>query len=127
MCGIIGISSKNPIVKSIAYLVNGLKLLQNRGYDSAGIGMVDEKNQQMFISKYASTEQNNSILLLENDIEKFIDCSVGIAHTRWATHGGPTDVNAHPHIDETGKIAVIHNGIIENYLELKATPDYIES
>ncbi len=114
MCGIIGfIGNKN----CYPFLILGLKLLQNRGYDSAGISVVSGTTLQ--ILKYASTNEKDSIKNLEENIEKLPVATFGIAHTRWATHGRKTDENAHPHLSMDGTISVVHNGIIDNYLELK--------
>jgi len=118
MCGIIGYLGGNSFVP---YVVEGLKLLLNRGYDSVGISTVMEN--QLHTVKYASTGTHDSLetvqqLLLEKgDIYK--DTSIGIGHTRWATHGAKTTVNAHPHMDNHHRLSLVHNGIIENYVELK--------
>lgn len=114
MCGIIGfIGNKN----CYPYLILGLKLLQNRGYDSAGISVFSEN--KVHTLKYASTNELDSIKNLEENIGKLPAATFGIAHTRWATHGRKTDENAHPHLSMDGTISVVHNGIIDNYLELK--------
>lgn len=113
MCGIVGYTGPNP---ALAMILEGLKKLEYRGYDSAGIALVVEKSAPLFVAKKAGKLNN-----LENELTSYQQNSAsGIGHTRWATHGGPTDENAHPHISGDGKLAVIHNGIIENYLELRA-------
>jgi len=120
MCGIIAVLLKNFNKDNDVntYLINGLKQLQNRGYDSAGICLL--KNDELINIKYASTEKINAIDKLEEEIFKSeINSNIGIGHTRWATHGGKTDLNSHPHISNDNKFALVHNGIIENYLELK--------
>ena len=114
MCGIIGfIGNKN----CYPYMILGLKLLQNRGYDSAGVSVVS--GNKIHTLKYASTNEKDSIKNLEENIGKLPSATFGIAHTRWATHGRKTDENAHPHLSMDGTISVVHNGIIDNYLELK--------
>jgi glucosamine--fructose-6-phosphate aminotransferase (isomerizing) len=117
MCGIIGYLGND---KCIEYVLSGLKLLQNRGYDSVGISCV--KNGEIYTNKCASSDSNNALEKLENSISSVnLDNEhCGIGHTRWATHGGKTDVNAHPHHDNKNRIAIVHNGIIENYDELKS-------
>ncbi len=109
MCGIIGYVGQNP---ALPILLEGLKRLEYRGYDSAGMAVLDGNVKvEKCVGKIAQ---------FENHIENIpLHGSVGIAHTRWATHGEPTHINAHPHADCTGKIALIHNGIIENYAALK--------
>lgn len=115
MCGIVGYLGKEPYVE---YVLAGLKLLQNRGYDSAGITSV--YGGELFTKKFASTNVNDSLELLEHELlTNTIDSYVAIGHTRWATHGSKTNVNAHPHHDNTDRIAIVHNGIIENFQELK--------
>jgi glutamine---fructose-6-phosphate transaminase (isomerizing) len=110
MCGIVGyVGSK----KATPILMDGLKRLEYRGYDSAGIALIEE--QGIIFEKSAG-----KISVLEEKIrDKDFHASQGIAHTRWATHGEPTTINAHPHIDSLGKIAIVHNGIIENYRSLR--------
>ena len=110
MCGIVGYSGPQSAATP---LIEGLRRLEYRGYDSAGIALGTPG--KLFIEKKAGKLSN---------LEGSLDASLpvvhsGIGHTRWATHGGPTDGNAHPHVDNEGKLAVIHNGIIENYSELR--------
>ncbi len=110
MCGIVGyIGNKN----SVPFLIQGLKRLEYRGYDSAGIAVLenDELNFIKHAGKVAKLDQSIQDEGLSGDI--------GIAHTRWATHGEPNDINAHPHLDDGESIALIHNGIIENYGVIK--------
>lgn len=111
MCGIVGyIGNKS----AYPILINGLKRLEYRGYDSAGVALIDSCGN-LEVCKAKGKVKN-----LEDKAESHnISGSIGIAHTRWATHGVPNDVNAHPHISESGNIALVHNGIIENYSVLK--------
>ena len=111
MCGIIGYTGKNSALTPV---VDGLRKLEYRGYDSAGIALPTEIGKPLFIEKKAGKLKN-----LEDALAKTPNATSGIGHTRWATHGGPTDTNAHPHLDNEGKLALIHNGIIENYVQLK--------
>ena len=109
MCGIVGYTGPQSAVTP---LIEGLRRLEYRGYDSAGIAL--GTSDKLFIEKRAGKLSN-----LEGALSSVPIVHSGIGHTRWATHGGPTDRNAHPHLDNEGKLAVIHNGIIENYSELK--------
>ena len=110
MCGIVGyIGNKN----CIPILINGLKRLEYRGYDSAGIGILNDKNALVI-------KQKGKVTLLENKLEELhLSSTIGIGHTRWATHGIPNELNAHPHTNNDGTLFLIHNGIIENYQVLK--------
>jgi glucosamine--fructose-6-phosphate aminotransferase (isomerizing) len=111
MCGIVGYVGNKQVVPVI---IDGLRKLEYRGYDSAGIAVVDEGH--VLEVRRAEGKLRN----LEEAIRlKPLDGTYGIGHTRWATHGRPTEENAHPHRDCTGRIVVVHNGIIENYLQLK--------
>ena len=108
MCGIIGIVSKNQVVDR---LIKGLQCLEYRGYDSSGVAAVN--SEDIFFIK-----SPGKLVSLKNKLKRNpIDGFVGIGHTRWATHGEPTEINAHPHV--TKDVAVVHNGIIENFAELK--------
>lgn len=111
MCGIVGYIGSEP---AYPILIKGLHRLEYRGYDSAGVALLNPENQ---LNIYKSRGK-------VNDLERFCeskDCSgtLGIAHTRWATHGEPNDVNAHPHYSQSGKLALVHNGTIENYSVLR--------
>lgn len=110
MCGIVGyIGEKN----CVPILINGLKRLEYRGYDSAGIGILD-KNRSIVV------KQKGKVSLLEEKVEQLdLQSKIGIGHTRWATHGIPNEQNAHPHTNTDGTLFLIHNGIIENYQVLK--------
>src|SRR5436190_739816 len=111
MCGIVGYVGNKQVVPVI---IDGLRKLEYRGYDSAGIAVVDEGGA-MEIRRAEGKLRN-----LEEAIRlRPLDGMYGIGHTRWATHGRPTEENAHPHRDCTGRIVVVHNGIIENYLQIK--------
>ena len=111
MCGIVGYVGNKQVVPLI---IDGLRKLEYRGYDSAGIAVVDE-NHHLEIERAEGKLRN-----LEEALRKHpLDGTYGVGHTRWATHGRPTEENAHPHRDCTGRVVVVHNGIIENYLQLK--------
>lgn len=110
MCGIVGYTGRQS---AIEHLIEGLRRLEYRGYDSAGIALGTPN--KLYVEKRAGKLVN-----LENSLGDAIPAATsGIGHTRWATHGGPSDKNAHPHCDNEGKLAVIHNGIIENYSQLR--------
>src|ERR671915_202146 len=110
MCGIIGYIGSKPVVP---VLLDGLRRMEYRGYDSAGVAVVSPEG-------IALRRSAGKLANLEHTIKiDPLDGLYGVGHTRWATHGRPTEENAHPHRDCTGRIVVVHNGIIENYLELK--------
>lgn len=130
MCGIIGYLGSDNFQE---YILCGLKLLQNRGYDSVGVTTINQTNElngTLQTIKFASsdTNTNNSLQILETELLSGKFCGtaaidkqiqVAIGHTRWATHGGKTQINAHPHHDNKDRIALVHNGIIENFQEIK--------
>jgi len=110
MCGIVGYIGNR---KAAPLLINGLSKLEYRGYDSAGIAIY--QNDSIEVNK-----AKGRLSFLEEKIkQKELNGIMGIGHTRWATHGEPSDVNSHPHVSNSGNIAVVHNGIIENYIELR--------
>lgn len=113
MCGIIGYIGERP---AQPILLNGLKRLEYRGYDSSGMAIIDPAKVRLLIRKSSGKIKALEALLKKNPLEG----TVGIAHTRWATHGVPNHVNAHPHAGCSQEIAVVHNGIIENFESLKA-------
>ena len=112
MCGIIGFAGKKEAVE---VLLDGLERLEYRGYDSAGVAVVSPDGRL----QVKKSKGRLSVLRTLLEAEEPMSGGIGIGHTRWATHGEPNDVNAHPHVGQEGKIAVVHNGIIENYLEIK--------
>lgn len=110
MCGIVGYIGSR---EATPVLMNGLKRLEYRGYDSAGVAILHEGKIEMVKTKGRLTTLEEKLKNVE------LKGNLGIGHTRWATHGEPNDVNSHPHISSSGKIAVVHNGIIENFMKLK--------
>ena len=111
MCGIVGYLGSN---EAYPILIKGLHRLEYRGYDSAGVAIIAPNSN---LNVYKSRGK-------VNDLERFCESkntsgNIGIAHTRWATHGEPNDINAHPHYSESGELALVHNGTIENYAVLK--------
>ena len=106
MCGIVGFTGKT---QAAGFLLEGLERLEYRGYDSAGIAVLNDNN----LTVCKTTERIKNLAEKTNG-GKDIHGTTGIGHTRWATHGAPSDKNAHPHTSSNGKFAVVHNGIIEN-------------
>lgn len=115
MCGIVGYTGKRC---SISTLLDGLARLEYRGYDSAGLAVIEDEQVKLVksVGKVKSLKDNTARIW--PDFEKCTS-TTGIAHTRWATHGAPTKANAHPHTDNSGKFAIVHNGIIDNYVSLR--------
>ncbi|UOE42590.1 glutamine--fructose-6-phosphate transaminase (isomerizing) [Agromyces larvae] len=113
MCGIVGYVGAR---ESVDVLMGGLRRLEYRGYDSAGVAVIDDGG------RLETAKRAGKLQVLADELERhpLAPGTTGIGHTRWATHGGPTDRNAHPHLGDDGKLALIHNGIIENFAELKA-------
>lgn len=112
MCGIVGFAGKT---EAVSILLDGLERLEYRGYDSAGVAVVSADGRL----QVKKSKGRLSVLRELLDSQNPLSGNIGIGHTRWATHGEPNDTNAHPHVGQEGKIAVVHNGIIENYLEIK--------
>ena len=111
MCGIIGYVGKK---NATDVLLEGLKRLEYRGYDSAGVALLNENGDFEIVKQIGRV-----VDLTKNVLLRAPSGTVGIGHTRWATHGGVTDINAHPHLSYDGRIALVHNGVVENYLQLK--------
>ena len=109
MCGIVGYIGNK---QALTILMNGLKRLEYRGYDSAGLSLLQN-------NKIETVKKKGKVADLNKAITKQYESTIGISHTRWATHGFPNDTNAHPHSDNSGKITIVHNGIIENYNSIK--------
>ncbi len=115
MCGIVGYIGKN---EALPILINGLKALEYRGYDSAGVLLCD-KEGKTHLKKAVGQVSNLEKALETLKLDNLITSHLGIAHTRWATHGSPTEANSHPHTDCSRRIFLVHNGIVENYKDLK--------
>lgn len=120
-CGIVGYVGEQP---ATPILLEGITILQNRGYDSAGIATIRETasdSTELVVTKFASKGSTSDCveLLASSAPQRHLGDRSGIAHTRWATHGGKTDENAHPHCDASGRFALVHNGTIENSSELR--------
>lgn len=113
MCGIIAYIGKR---NASDVLFRGLKILENRGYDSAGIATYG--SGELYINKFAS-DQIGALNKLSDVLSDHDGHGIGIAHTRWATHGAKTQNNAHPHLDASGRFALVHNGVIENANQLR--------
>lgn len=111
MCGIIGYIGSG---EAVPFLLKGLEKMEYRGYDSSGVAIISENKIKIY-KKCGRLKELEKVL----QSERKITSKVGIGHTRWATHGKPSDINSHPHISRSGKISVVHNGIIENYITLK--------
>ena len=111
MCGIVGYIGKR---EAYPILIKGLRRLEYRGYDSAGVALIND-HQELNVYKAKGKVDN----LTEYCGDKDVSGTIGIAHTRWATHGEPSSRNAHPHYSQSHNLAIIHNGIIENYAEIK--------
>lgn len=112
MCGIVGYYGKGYGAK---FILEGLSQLEYRGYDSAGIALIGEDENLVYAKEKGRLKNLEEVVRQEK-----LEGTIGIGHTRWATHGAPSKVNAHPHLNQDHSMAVVHNGIIENYMELKA-------
>ena len=112
MCGIVGYVGPQS---ALDVVMAGLKRLEYRGYDSAGVAVLADGG-------LATAKRAGKLVNLDKELSEhpLPAAATGIGHTRWATHGGPTDANAHPHLDNAGRVAVVHNGIIENFAPLRA-------
>ena len=115
MCGIVGYLGTEEAVDAV---LTGLDLLQNRGYDSVGVSIIE--SGEIRTVKCASTHTNNALQVLKTRFQIKTNATSAIGHTRWATHGGKTDNNAHPHHDDKDRLSLVHNGIIENFAEIKS-------
>jgi len=116
MCGIAAFIGSQNCFK---YIIYALQMLQNRGYDSAGICGYDSQNKNFILRKYITTKNISAVKKLESKNKVFNNCNIGIAHSRWASCGAVTKANSHPHFDQYNSFVIVHNGIIENYDILK--------
>ena len=112
MCGIVGFTGKN---EAAPILLDGLSKLEYRGYDSAGLAVRDGEGDIEVIKAKGRLK----VLADKTNNRESVPGTCGIGHTRWATHGEPSETNAHPHMSDDGNVVAVHNGIIENYLKLK--------
>jgi glucosamine--fructose-6-phosphate aminotransferase (isomerizing) len=117
-CGIVGYIGNQPEAGKVC--IQGLQILESRGYDSCGIVSINE-NKEFVLTKFASSNRQGGDCIKRMEVEGAgrHNHKIGIGHTRWATHGDKTDLNAHPHFDHKDRVAIIHNGLIENYQSLK--------
>ena len=119
MCGIVGyVGTPGKTPSAVGLVLDGLRRMEYRGYDSAGIAALDGKGG-MAVEKRAGRLDNLAEAVEDANLNNY-ESTTGLGHIRWATHGRPTDVNAHPHVDSDNKIAIVHNGIIENFAVLRA-------
>ena len=112
MCGIVGFIGER---EAAPILLDGLTRLEYRGYDSAGLAVLDPERELGVVKTKGRVQELSELV----DGGKKLPGTLGVGHTRWATHGEPSDANSHPHLSGSGRIAVVHNGIIENYMEIK--------
>jgi len=118
-CGIVGVVGSSSGEEASGFLLEGLTILRNRGYDSAGVASVN-RDGALSVTKFASRDSTSDCIdLVRANVGKHTGHMTGIAHTRWATHGGKTDLNAHPHTDSQARVAIVHNGTINNSHELR--------
>src|SRR3712207_1516113 len=117
MCGIVGYVGPRSALEVV---MQGLRRLEYRGYDSAGVAVISESGELRTAKKAGRIDNLDAELERETDRSGPLTGTTAIGHTRWATHGAPNDLNAHPHVDTGHRIAVVHNGIIENFSELRS-------